>query len=318
MRLPVPLPRLDQPAFSVRLAAQRALAKQGNTAAPALIARLRTAEPETGRLHALWALDGIGSVEARQVIREALRDPSVQLRLQAARSCGIRADRVAVNPLSALLADHAAAVRREAAIALGRCGDNRAIAPLLAALGDSDRFAAWSIRSAIRRLGCPTRETMTAALVDPRRRESALILADESWSLPVVQALVDALKQTPEPAIRGRIVACLAGEYRRYPEWTGDWWGPSPLTGPFPKKTRDWSPEGMRTVLDGLGQGLADRDATVRFQSIVALGQIGPTAVPVLLAGLGSEPDPGNQAQIVEARWGRRTIPGRCSNSHRW
>ena len=119
--------------------------------------------------------------------------------------------------------------------------------------------------------------------------------------MPVVQALVEGLKQTPEPAVRGRIVACLAGQYRRYPEWTGDWWGPSPLAGTFPKKTVDWSPEGMSTVLQGLRLGFADRDATVRFQSILALGQIGRAAAPILLAGLSSEPDPGNQAAIVEA-----------------
>src|SRR3974390_1387238 len=101
----------------------------------------------------------------------------------------MRADREAVTPLASLLADRDPAVRREAAIAMGRCGDARAITPLLAAVGDSDRFTAWSIRTAIRQLGYPKREDMAAALRDPRRFDSVLTLADESWSVPVVEAL---------------------------------------------------------------------------------------------------------------------------------
>ena len=131
-------------------------------------------------------LDAIGGTEARQAIREALVDSSASVRIQAARSSGIRADRGAVDALRALLVDRDPSVRREAAIALGAIGDTRAVAPLLAVLGESDRFAAWSIRTAIRRLGFPDEAAMRAALLDARRRENALNLADESWSVPVV------------------------------------------------------------------------------------------------------------------------------------
>ena len=62
---------------------------------------------------------------------------------------------------------------------------------------------------------------MRTALLDPRRRENALKLADESWSVPVVRALAASIRQTPEPAVRGRIVANLAGQYRKYPAWSG-------------------------------------------------------------------------------------------------
>jgi HEAT repeat protein/glucose/arabinose dehydrogenase len=292
---------LDHPALSVRLDSQRILAGQGEAALVPLTRRLHTDKPETGRLHALWALDAIGGAAARQAIRESLRDPFALLRLQAARSCGIRADPGAVDALLALLADRDPAVRREAAIALGAIGDARAIHPLLAVLGESDRSAAWSIRTAIRRLGFPDEPAMRAALLDIRRRENALNLADESWSVPVVRALVGALRQAPEPAVRGRIVANLAGQYRKYPEWSGTWWGLDPLAGEIPRQTQDWDPEGMNTVVQGLRLGLADRDASVRFQSIVALGQVGPAAAPILCAGLSSEPDVRNQALLVEA-----------------
>ncbi|MGD0041284.1 MAG: HEAT repeat domain-containing protein, partial [Isosphaeraceae bacterium] len=292
---------LDHPALSVRLNAQRSLARQGEQALRHLIERLHTDQPETGRLHALWALDTIGGTEARQAIREALVDSSASVRIQAARSSGIRADRGAVDALRALLVDRDPSVRREAAIALGAIGDTRAIAPLLAVLGEPDRFAAWSIRTAIRRLGFPDEAAMRAALLDARRRENALNLADESWSVPVVRALVASLRQTPEPAFRGRIVANLAGQFRKYPEWSGTWWGPDPLAGEMPRKTQDWNPEGMNMVLQGLRLGLADQDASVRFQSIVALGEVGPAAAPILCQGMSMESDVRNQALLVEA-----------------
>ena len=50
---------------------------------PLLVARLNAREPETGRLHALWALDAIGGDEARRAIGSMLADPSARLRLQA-------------------------------------------------------------------------------------------------------------------------------------------------------------------------------------------------------------------------------------------
>ncbi len=292
---------LDHPAGSVRLASQRNLAREGVAAVPLLIRRLQTEQPETGRLHALWALDAVDHDGARQAIRDAIHDRSPRVRLQAARSCGLRGDREAVGGLAALLADPDPAVRREAAIALGRTGDPQALESLVRALGDPDRFAAWSIRSAIRRLGYPARDVMREALLDPRRRESALILADEAWCVPVIEALVEALKQTREPAVRARMVAALAGQYRKYPEWTGAWWGLDPLAGPFPRKTEDWDAGGMNAVRQGLRQGLADGDASVRFQAIVALGVVGPLAAPTLRAGFAAESDPRNQAALVEA-----------------
>ena len=292
---------LDHPALSVRLESQLWLSEQGAVRVPALIERLESRSPEPGRLHALWALDAIGTPEARRAIRASLRDPSPQIRLQAARSSGIRTDHDAVDDLTPLLVDRNPAVRREAAIALGKIGDRRAIEPLLKVLADSDRFAAWSIQTAIRRLGYPEQDAMVASLMDPRRREHALNLADESWSVPVVQALVAALNRTVEPALRGRLVANLASQYRKFPDVPGEWHGANPLTGPFPRKTLDWDPEGMRWVVQGLRLGLADADHTVRFQAIVGLAQVGTAAMPLLLAAVTSEPDPENQALIVEA-----------------
>ncbi len=125
---------------------------------------------------------------SRGSIGKSLADPSARVRLQAARSAGIRRDRDAPASLAARLKDRDAAVRREAAIAIGKIGDPSVAAALYAALDDSDRFAAWSVRAAIRSIGsqalgqgrpwCPL-------LLDGRRTESLpWSLTDEAWVRP--------------------------------------------------------------------------------------------------------------------------------------
>jgi putative heme-binding domain-containing protein len=292
---------LDHPALSVRRESQRVLTRMGPPAVGLLVDRLQEREPETGRLHALWALDALAGAGARAAIRAVLTDPAPRVRLQAARSAGIRGDRAAGPELSRLLSDRDAAVRREAAIALGKLGDSAATPALYAALGDADTFAAWSIRQAIRRLGAWDKDRLVAALLDERRLEPALRLTDEAWAIPVVAALTEAFGRTSSAAVRGRIAANLAGLYRQYPEWSGIWFGSNPLAAPFPRKNKDWSPEGMRAVLDGLSPALVDGDRMVRFQAIVGLAQAGKEAAPRLRGALVRETDIDNQAALVEA-----------------
>ncbi|HZW31782.1 MAG TPA: HEAT repeat domain-containing protein, partial [Isosphaeraceae bacterium] len=291
---------LDHPALAVRLESQRLLAGLGPAAIPVLADRLTSGGPEAGRLHALWALDAIGGPEVRRIIGSVLSDSAAQVRLQAIRSVGIRHDRTALPDLVRLLRDRDAAVRREAAIAIGKLGDVRAGPALFAALDEADRFAAWSVRGAIRRLDAWEKDALVAALLDDRRRESALALSEEAWAVAVVEALTESLLRTGSPAIRARLVANLAGQYRRYPEWSGSWFGPNPLAGRVPEKTRDWSPQGMEQVRRGLALGLADRDSSVRAQAIAGLGQQGRAAAPWLRAALVKEPDPRNQAALAE------------------
>jgi putative heme-binding domain-containing protein len=291
---------LDHPALSVRVESQRILARMGQTVVPPLVTRLNVREPETGRLHALWALDAIGGDEARRAIGLMLLDAAPRVRVQAVRWAGIRREKSALDDLRRLLGDRDAAVRREAAIAIGRLGDQSAAPELYAALGDADRFVSWSVRQAIRRLDAWDKNALVAALLDERRRESALRLTDEAWALPVVEALVDTFPQMGHAGLRGAILANLAGLYRRYPEWSGTWFGTNPLAGPFPQKTLDWSPTAMTRVLDGLSAGLTDRDRSVRYQAIVGLSQAGKAAAPRLRSVLTNEPDPINQAILAE------------------
>ena len=281
---------LNHWARAVRLAAQRKVAAGAwETILPGLIARkpdprIEGDRFEEGRVHALWALDAINSPTARASIREALSHPSNVVRLQAVRSVGIRRDKQASATVAKLLGDLDPAVRREAAIALGRIGDASAAPALHAALGQGDRLVAWSVRQAIRRLGAWDSGSLKAALRDPKRRDDALALVDESWAAPAIDALSAAFAEEPDPAVRSRILANLAGQYRKYPEWDGHWFGTNPLAGAFPAKTVDWDRLAMRAVLVGLAHGLVDPTASVRRTSIAAFSGIGAEAATTFLA----------------------------------
>ena len=102
-------------------------------------------------------------------------------------------------------------MRREAAIALGRLGDAAPATELYKALDDSDAFAAWSIRQAIRRSGAWQKDELVSALLDERRREPALRLAD--------RGLVDHRRGRARRCVRSIAVGSRAranpGQHRR-------------------------------------------------------------------------------------------------------
>ncbi|MEW4570426.1 HEAT repeat domain-containing protein [Tautonia sp. JC769] len=286
------LEALDHPNHRVRLRAQRALAKQGGAAVAPLVDRLKGDEGETqGRLHALWALDAIGTPEASAAIRSMVTDAEPIVRAQAAKRAGIRKDQGAKPELERLLDDPEPVVRREAAIALGKLGDPSAGPALMARLGEPDPFVAWSIRRAIRELGAWDAAAIGEALGDPARQEAAIRLTDEAYAVPVAEALSKALGEVADATVRAEIVENLAEILLKVPEWDGAWFGTNPLAGTMPQKTEAWDREGMRVAAMGLIRALDDPDATVRGRAIVGLRRVGPSAAPYLRARLGRESD---------------------------
>ena len=111
---------------------------------------------------------------------------------------------------------------------------------------------------------------------------------------------MEALQKTTSAPVRGRIVANLAGLLHKYPDWDGTWFGTNPLAGAFPRKTKDWDPQAMKAVLDGLSLGLTDSDSSVRFQAITGMAEAGKDAPPRLRSALTRESDATNQAVLVE------------------
>ena len=303
---------LDDDSYATRLRSQRLLVHSGDAQVESLIKRLqqRTAgdvksessEPTSGQIHALWALDAINTPAARSAIRNALHFPleMVEARREAARSSGIRRDREAISALISLLNDRAPTVRREAAIALGRMGDKSIAPSLMSALGDPDPFVAWSVRHAIRSLNAYDARLLSEALLDRKRQADALKLCDQAWTQAVVDALTLTLpKIKPAPA-RARLVAILAGLYRKYPAWSGAWFGTNPLAGRFPQQTAAWDERAMADIQAGLSVACGDPDAKVRLQAIAGLIIVGKPALPTLRAALASEPEPTNLAALAK------------------
>ena len=318
--LPALIAGLDHPTLAVRLANQRKLAQRGLPAVGPLTALLADHLPrldgrgglrpdtEIPRIHALWALDAIGSVEARRAIRLASTDPSPALRAQAIRSGGIRRDPEARAGLIQSLADPDPTVRREAAIALGRLLgiDASTRSALFLALKEPDPTVAWSIRRAIRVQNAWDSTLLVAALADPARRDSALTLADGSYSPEVVKALVatidSATKANTDAAWRARLVAALGGLYAKVPAWSGQWFGTNPVVGPRPKATEPWDRSSMDAVLREMAGALRDPDHGVRRQGIIACINVGARATPLLRAMLDPpsvETDPINTLAVV-------------------
>ena len=334
---------LNHPALAVRLQAQRAILKKavadksGQLAFDSKVLRyiLRQEGDVAGSLHAIWMVNEKaryrtesekgGDVPPKEGLVRLLRAAkNPTLRLQVVRCQGIHKDTkdesllsIIMSEPSTSLKDQDTAVRREAAIALGRLGDKRAVPELMAALGDPDPFTDWSIRRALKALNAwGDGRALTAALLDPKRRESALRLADETWSPRVVDVLYEALARTPDASGRARIVAVLAGLYRQYPAWSGNWFGTNPLAGEFPRKTKDWDKTAMERVLDGVAKGTEDADARVRAAGIAGLIAAGKSAAPILWSRLGLEKDPENLAAIARglgALDDSKAIPGLAS-----
>ena len=296
------LAALDHPSRTIRLEGQRRLASGGE----AVLGEVRKLlvdpkAPARARIHALWTLDAAGI----EPPTSSLADPSADVRSESARRAGIRRIKGVAPALRGLLTDGDPVVRREAAIALGRVGSREDGPALLDSISDKDAFVAWSTRGAIRALGAWDGGSLARALADPARRDAALILADESWAPPVVAALRSAFAGSTDAPFRARVLSNLAGQYRKYPEWSGRWFGTNPLAGAFPTRTVDWDPAAMAAIRAGLTDGLADREAEVRRQAIVGLGTVGPDAARSLVESFRAESDPTNRSAIVATlgRW---------------
>ena len=171
----------------------------------------------------------------------ALQEPDASIRRQAARQLGTRRSREAWPSLVALLKDVDVSVRFQAATALGRSGGSEAVPALLAALEEDDLFARYAVIKALNGIGQVNSDAwpfIVAGLQSPRPgvRQGTLFALRETWSEPLVSALV-ALLQGATNSIDSRvaIVSALGEIGRKPPAWDGTWWGVRPVTRPRPE-----------------------------------------------------------------------------------
>jgi putative membrane-bound dehydrogenase-like protein len=173
--------RLDDPRFAVRDRAVRQTAKAGDQALPALSDTLKAGASARTRRNAAWALCRMESPAADALIRRALSDPDLSVRLTAAHAAGLHRDAAAGPGLTKLVtSDPVPAVRREAATGLGRIRDAKAVPALLEGLrSGADRFLEHALIYALIEIADPTATRQGLADVSPAVRRGALIALDQ-------------------------------------------------------------------------------------------------------------------------------------------
>jgi putative membrane-bound dehydrogenase-like protein len=238
---------LDSPNPWTRETAQRLLVERRETSVvPGLREKLRRGPEPTGRLHALWTLDGLGALAEEDVVA-ALEDSAAPLRANALVLAESRAKTwvAAAVRIEALLGDPEAEVRFHAALAA------RALDPVpafaLVGLLKRDHAYAWSRRAALSSLGPYTHRVHGALLGDggfwssntPAQRELAMEFADLLGASP-----------PPAPLTNDPSSWCPDGDPAP---------GGSPPDFTLPALGR--LPETLRVaVLEGLARGLARRE----------------------------------------------------------
>jgi putative heme-binding domain-containing protein len=197
------------------------LAKLGEAAVPALASVLETNDPARVRQRALWILARVHTDGAKESVRRAMGDSSVEIRMTAAKIAGLLRDAGATSQLTAMLRDESLQMRRAAAEALGRIADNAAVPALLPAnvARASDRFLEHALIYALIQIG--DAEGTRAGLAEDRpawQRRMALIALSEMEGAPLPAASALALIGSSEPKLT-ETARWVAG---RHPEWAAE------------------------------------------------------------------------------------------------
>jgi putative membrane-bound dehydrogenase-like protein len=136
-----------------RDAAERRLIEQNARAASAALRSLATGGNELARLHALWTLSALATLEHDDIVR-AMKDPSPGVREQAVQLASSRTvgSRALLDGVLAAAADDDSRVRLQAALALGETDDARRIGALaaIARRDGSDRWVRAAVLSSLR------------------------------------------------------------------------------------------------------------------------------------------------------------------------
>jgi putative membrane-bound dehydrogenase-like protein len=210
---------LDDPRPAVRDRALELLVAAGApSVGPLVHVREHSASQEV-RSNAVWGLYRIGTPDAQEAVRAALRDLNFRVRIAAARAVGMERDREAVDRLMEMVQKDSPAARRQAATALGQIGDARSVPALIAAAARADdRFIEHSVIYSLIQLRTP--EPVIEALKNssPRIRKAALIALDQMDASPLSSGQLTPFLSDPDKALRNAALWVVS----HHPDWSGE------------------------------------------------------------------------------------------------
>ena len=197
-------PLLADPRPQVRRRVFSQMLVRGEKAVEPLSKLLAESPDDAVRLQALWILGQIGGEDAGYPVRNALRDPSTDVRIAAARICGLENNHLAIPLLGALLFDPEAPVRRQAASSLGRMKAVEAGYMIyMAAANAVDPFEAHALTYAAIQMGMDKVAHFALKHTNPAIRRTAAISLDQMGKdrltvediLPLLTSGDDALRE---------------------------------------------------------------------------------------------------------------------------
>jgi putative membrane-bound dehydrogenase-like protein len=171
---------LDDPRWVVRDRAVLQLARHGSSALAVLEEVVRSSKSVHARRNAVWAATRMEHRDARALLRAALDDKEMSVRLAAAHAVGLHRDTAALARLCTLVVKDDPPMRRQAATALGRIKRAAAVPALLDGLrAPGDRFLEHALIYALIQIDDRGATVEGLRSPDPKVQRGALIALDQ-------------------------------------------------------------------------------------------------------------------------------------------
>ncbi len=286
---------LGHPAHHERMRAQQRLAAFGKAAVGPVSQLLDSDARVLVKVHAIWTLNAlIDELEGYDPAPEwiaALRDPSAEVRGQAARALGIRRVKAASAKLEHALKDPDAAVRMQAAVALGRIGQASSANPLYEALGEQDVVARFTMIQAIRAIGNWQPALPRLRTADTKTRNTIVQTLAGVFDSGAVDVLNQWFRETNEPTERVAALQALVKVHRKAAPYTGGWWG-GKAAGGKPARPQEHSWAATAVVLEAIDAGLRQSLPQVRIAALETLREVpAPETLPRVRRMIDDDPD---------------------------